>query len=86
MRHEEEPDNSDDEEQEGALAAFGILRALSTVMESVSTLPGLFPQLEAIVFPVLRTMTSQEGQDVFEEIMELISYFTYFPQQVPART
>lgn len=70
------------DEDEGALAAFGCLRALSTVLDSVSSLPHLFPALEPIVFPVLQRMSTQEGQDVFEEIMEILSYFTYFSPQV----
>ena len=75
-----------DEEGEGALAAFGCLRALSTVLDSVSTLPALFPQLEASLFPIMHRMLSTEGQDVFEEIIELVSYFTYFSPQVCGRS
>ncbi|KAK9813831.1 hypothetical protein WJX73_000701 [Symbiochloris irregularis] len=74
-----------DEEEEGALAAFGILRALSTVMDGVSTLPALFPPLEDIVFPLLQRMISVDGQEVFEELLELVSYFTYFPAQISPR-
>ena len=76
-------EDEDRDEEEGALAAFGCLRALSTVLESVSSLPHLFPALEPIVFPVLRRMCTQEGQDVYEEIMEILSYFTYFSPEVP---
>ena len=35
-------------------------------------------QLEAIVFPVLKRLVSSEGQDVLEEVMELLAYFTYY--------
>ena len=75
-------EDDDRDEEEGALAAFGCLRALSTVLESVSSLPHLFPALEPIVFPVLQRMCTQEGQDVYEEIMEILSYFTYFSPEV----
>ena len=75
-------EDEDRDEEEGALAAFGCLRALSTVLESVSSLPHLFPALEPIVFPVLQRMCTQEGQDVYEEIMEILSYFTYFSPEV----
>ena len=80
----QEPKDDEDEaaEEEGALAAFGCLRALSTVLESVSSLPHIFPALEPIVFPVLQRMCGQEGQDVFEEILEILSYFTYFAPEV----
>ena len=66
----------------GALAVFGCLRALSTVLDSVSSLPHLFPQLEEILFPIMQAMCTEEGQDVFEEILEMISYFTYFSPEV----
>ena len=74
----------DDEEDQGvgALAAFGCLRALSTTLESVSSLPHLFPQLEEILFPVMQKMCTSDGQDVFEEILELLSYFTFFGLEV----
>ena len=50
-----------DDEDEGALAAFGCLRAISTVLDSVSTLPDLFPQLEEAVFPLLKAHCTQVG-------------------------
>ena len=31
----------------------------------------------------MQAMCSEEGQDVFEEILEMISYFTYFSPEVP---
>jgi len=52
------------------------------VLDSVSRLPHLFPQLEEILFPIMQAMCSEEGQDVFEEILEMISYFTYFSPEV----
>lgn len=75
-------DEAEDDEDIGALAAFGCLRALSTVLESVSRLPQMFPQLEEILFPIMQAMCSEDGQDVFEEILEMISYFTYFSPEV----
>ncbi|KAL3141839.1 hypothetical protein ABBQ32_004507 [Trebouxia sp. C0010 RCD-2024] len=78
-------DEAEDDEDIGALAAFGCLRALSTVLESVSRLPQMFPQLEEILFPIMQAMCSEDGQDVFEEILEMISYFTYFSPEISAR-
>ena len=60
------------------MAAYGCISALSTVLDSVSAMPALFPELEAILFPLMQRLTSTDGQDVFEEVLELISYFTYF--------
>ncbi|KAK9824621.1 hypothetical protein WJX72_011782 [[Myrmecia] bisecta] len=81
----QDEENEDDEDDMGALAAYGCLRALATVLESVSSLPHLFPQLEEIVFPVMQKMCSAEGQEIFEEILEIISYFTYFSPEISAR-
>ncbi len=58
-------DDDEDEQGVGALAAFGCLRALSTTLEGVSSLPHLYPQLEEILFPVLQKMCTSDGNDVF---------------------
>ena len=68
------------------MAAYGCMRALSTVLDSVSSMSTLFPELEAILFPLMQRLTSTEGQDVFEEVLELISYFTYFSPSVSVAT
>ena len=54
------------------------------MLESVSTLTHLFPQLEEILFPIMHKMCSQDGQDVFEEVLQIISYCTYFCEEVRA--
>jgi len=38
-------ENAEDGEECGPLAAFGCLRALSTVLDTVSSLPHLMPQV-----------------------------------------
>ena len=40
-------ENAEDGEECGPLAAFGCLRALSTVLDTVSSLPHLMPQVTA---------------------------------------
>ncbi|KAL8140216.1 hypothetical protein V2J09_006237 [Rumex salicifolius] len=62
----------------GALAAVGCLRAISTILESVSKLPHLFVQVEPILLPVMHKMLTTEGQEVYEEILEIVSYMTFF--------
>ena len=47
-------EEDDEEGGEGLMAAYGCMRALSTVLDSVSSMPALFPQLEAILFPVMQ--------------------------------
>ena len=49
---------------------------------SVSGLPQLLPQLEGILFPIMQRMVSTEGQDVFEDVLEIVAYFTFFSPEV----
>lgn len=48
----------------GALAAVGCLRAISTILESVSRLPQLFVQIEPTLLPIMRRMLTSDGQGV----------------------
>lgn len=52
------------------------------MLEGVSSLPHLFPTLEPIVLPILQRLCTQEGQDVYEEILEILSFFTFFSPEV----
>jgi hypothetical protein len=55
-----------DEETEdtGALAAVGCLRAISTILESISSLPHLYIQIEPTLLPILRKMLTSDGQGI----------------------
>ncbi|XP_027365249.1 importin beta-like SAD2 isoform X2 [Abrus precatorius] len=68
----------DEADDPGALAAVGCLRAISTILESVSSLPQLFVQIEPTLLPIMRRMLTTDGQEVFEEILEIVSYMTFF--------
>ncbi|KAF7131703.1 hypothetical protein RHSIM_Rhsim09G0037400 [Rhododendron simsii] len=68
----------DDSEDPGALAAVGCLRAISTILESVSRLPHLFVHIEPTMLPIMRRMLTTDGQEVFEEVLEIVSYMTFF--------
>ncbi|VAH31486.1 unnamed protein product [Triticum turgidum subsp. durum] len=59
-------------------AAVGCLRALSTILESISSLPHLFIQIEPTLLPILRRMLTSDGQDVYEEVLEIVSYLTFY--------
>ncbi|KAL4271376.1 hypothetical protein GQ457_13G028220 [Hibiscus cannabinus] len=75
MNTAEADDEADDP---GALAAVGCLRAISTILESVSRLPHLFVQVEATLLPIMQRMLTTDGQEVFEEVLEIVSYMTFF--------
>ncbi|CAA0808845.1 Importin beta-like SAD2 [Striga hermonthica] len=62
----------------GALAAVGCLRAISTILESVSRLPHLFAHIEPTLLPIMSRMLTTDGQEVFEEVLEIVSYMTFF--------
>lgn len=59
MNTAEADDEADDP---GALAAVGCLRAISTILESVSRLPHLFPEVEPTLLPIMRRMLTTDGQ------------------------
>ncbi|OVA18810.1 Importin-beta [Macleaya cordata] len=72
-------DADDDEaDDSGALAAVGCLRAISTILESVSRLPDYFIKIEPTLLPIMRRMLTSDGQEVYEEVLEIVSYMTFF--------
>lgn len=38
----------------------------------------LLPTLEEITFPIMSKCISSDGQDVLEDVLQLLAYFTYF--------
>ncbi|XP_075516359.1 importin beta-like SAD2 [Primulina tabacum] len=69
---------NDEGDDPGALAAVGCLRAISTILESISRLPHLFVHMEPTLLPIMRRMLTTDGQEVFEEVLEIVSYMTFF--------
>ncbi|KMZ59542.1 putative Importin-7 [Zostera marina] len=67
-----------DVEDAGALAAVGCLRAIGTILESVSRFPHLFTEIEPTLLPIMRRMLTTDGQEVFEEVLEIVSYMTFY--------
>lgn len=63
MNTAEADDEADDP---GALAAVGCLRAISTILESVSRLPHLFVEVEPTLLPIMRRMLTTDGQGTFK--------------------
>jgi hypothetical protein len=53
----------DEADDPGALAVVGCrLRAISTILESVSRLTHLFVQIEPTLLPIMRRMLTSDGQ------------------------
>lgn len=55
----------EDSDDPGALAAVGCLRAISTILESVSRLPHLFVHIEPTMLPIMRRMLTTDGQGIY---------------------
>lgn len=73
-------DNGDDEtDDSGALAAVGCLRAISTILESISSLPHLYGQIEPQLLPIMRKMLTTDGQGM-HNVLETPLYrvFSHF--------
>lgn len=67
------------------MSAYGCIRTLNALLDSVSTLTDVLPALEEVMFPLMYEMCSSRGQDVFEEVMDMASYFTYFMNPLSPR-
>jgi hypothetical protein len=52
-----------------SIAAYGCLRAINTLMESVAGLGAqLYPAFEEALLPMLQKYISSDGQDIIEEV------------------
>lgn len=58
----ESSETDDDEDDSGALAAVGCLRAIGTILESVSRLPEIYPAIEPTLLPIMQRMLTTDGQ------------------------
>ncbi len=54
------------------------MRALNTLLESCSEQPALISSLEVVMLPMLQRCLNAGGQDVFEELLEMLAYLTYY--------
>ena len=72
--------NADYDDDFQALQSSGCLRAISTILTSVSALPEVYPQLEKILLPIILRM--EIDIDLFEELLEIVGYITYYSPQI----
>jgi len=81
-KYSTESDNNDeDEDDQAGMAAYGCLRAINTLLESVAALgPALFPELEASLYPLICSLVSPQGMeiDTVEEVLEMLAYLSYY--------
>lgn len=62
----------------GALAAVGCLRAISTILESINSLPDLFIHIEPTLLPIMRRMLTTDGQGGSHVLIIFIHYCAHF--------
>jgi hypothetical protein len=73
---------ADEEDEEAALTALQCIRAINTILNSVSSLPELYLSLEPICQPLMDAMLTEKGMEFFDETLEMITCFTYYPHQI----
>jgi len=75
--------DDDGDDDAGALACLGCVRTMATVLDAVSgQAAALYPQLEPLLQPLCLRMLSAEGLDVYEEVLEILSYMTYYSPRI----
>ncbi|KAL2506315.1 Importin beta-like SAD2 [Abeliophyllum distichum] len=75
--------NTTETEKEGvALTAVGCFHSISTILKSVRKHPHLFAQIEPTLLPIMRRMLTIEGQEIIEEVLEIVSYMTLFSPEI----
>ncbi|XP_033514995.1 importin beta-like SAD2 isoform X2 [Nicotiana tomentosiformis] len=75
-------EDDDDGDDPGSPVAFGCLRAIGTIIESISHLPHLFVHIEPTLVPIMRRMLTTDGQEIFKEVTEIVSFMTFFPPTI----
>lgn len=74
--------HSDLDDDDSICTAMSCMRAVNTVLHSLSQLPQLYAHLEPIVAPAIEAVLTAEAMDFFDEVLELITCFTYYPGQI----
>ena len=82
LRIIDESDQGGDDDDDGTMAAMGIMQALVTMMEAVVSKPEVYAAVEAPLLPLLARCCHQDCEDFFEEALEVLSYLTYYPPTI----
>lgn len=69
----------------GTLAGYSILSAIITVLEAVSDLQELYPPLEDLLYPVLNRYLNKDGEDIFQELMGIMTRLLFYGVDVSPR-
>ncbi|XP_057436510.1 importin beta-like SAD2 isoform X2 [Lotus japonicus] len=72
----------DDEASRNRATGSGCLRAISIILESVSCLPDLFVQIEPTFVLIMRRMLTNNDQESFKKVLEILSHVTCFSRTI----
>ena len=61
---------------------MGVMQALTTMLQAVCGTPEVFPQMEPGLLPLIERCLRQDAQDHMEDVLEVLSYLTYYSPQV----
>mmetsp|Transcript_35700 Transcript_35700/g.79404 ORF Transcript_35700/g.79404 Transcript_35700/m.79404 type:complete len:941 (+) Transcript_35700:266-3088(+) len=79
--HEE----GEEDDEMASIAAYTCLSTINTLLDSVSSIPDLFPHMEEALFPILQKMISVDGQDVMEMVLDMLAYINYYGKGISER-
>lgn len=68
-----------------SLAGHSVLATIVTVLEAVSKSPEILAEMETLLFPILEQCLCEEGMDIIEELLEIITYITYYSPSISQR-
>lgn len=76
-----------DEKDEDELldASMHIVRPIVRLLDACAKLPDTLAQLEGLLVPLLDDCISRKADEVFEEVCEMLTYFTYFAKPISPR-
>eukprot|EP01103_Thecamoeba_quadrilineata_P015393 TRINITY_DN4851_c0_g1_i1.p1 TRINITY_DN4851_c0_g1~~TRINITY_DN4851_c0_g1_i1.p1 ORF type:complete len:1011 (-),score=143.11 TRINITY_DN4851_c0_g1_i1:224-3256(-) len=70
--------SADEDDENSALAALEYLRTIQTVLVSISKMPHLYPQVEAVLLPLLIKSLENNYLEYFEQILRTMTFITYY--------
>eukprot|EP00210_Caulerpa_lentillifera_P002538 g2435.t1 len=76
--------DEDDDDFE-SLCAFGCIRAMTTLIQSVHSSANLCNSLEELFYPVIDSIIMRENQELIEDVVDMMAFFTYYSPQISPR-
>lgn len=78
-------DNEGPSDITDTLAGHSVLATIATILEAVSKSPEIVVEMETLLFPIFDQFLCELGMDILEELLELITYITYYSPSISPR-